>query len=111
MCEAVRTSIGHFPGSLSKVASKTTAFRGELFEWDGPAAWHFVAVPHEHAPDFAGAFGRVPVIATVDDFTWRTSVWHDKSERWLLPVPKKVRRGKGDGDPVLVSIEVDDSRM
>ena len=82
-----------------------------MVEWDGPAAWHFVRVPEEHAPDFAGAFGRVPVIATVDDVTWPTSVWRDKSAGWLLAVPKKVRRGKGDGDTVRVSIEVDDSRL
>jgi hypothetical protein len=87
------------------------AFEGELTEWDGPAAWHFVEVPAQHAPDFAGAFGRVPVVATVDGTTWQTSVWRDKNAGWLLPVPKKVRRGKGDGDVVGVSIEVDDSRL
>lgn len=86
-------------------------FDGELVGWDGPAAWHFVTVPDEHAPDFAGAFGRVPVIATVDGQRWPTGVWHDKSAGWLLAVPKKIRRGKSDGEVVTVSIEVDDSRL
>ena len=86
-------------------------FTGELVEWDGPAAWHFVRVPEEFAPDFAGAFGRVPVVATVDDVTWETSAWRDKSAGWMLAVPKKVRRGKGDGDVVTVTIEVDHSRL
>lgn len=86
-------------------------FAGELVEWDGPAAWHFVRVPEAHAPDFAGAFGRVPVVATVDGVTWTTSVWRDKEAGWLLAVPKKVRRGKADGDVVTVSVEVDDSRL
>jgi hypothetical protein len=86
-------------------------FTGELVEWDGAAAWHFVRVPEEHAPDFSGAFGRVPVVATVDGATWATSVWRDKSAGWLLAVPKKVRRNKTDGDVVTVSVEVDDSRM
>jgi hypothetical protein len=86
-------------------------FTGELVEWDGPAAWHFVRVPEEKAPDFAGAFGRVPVVATVDDVTWETSVWRDKNSGWLLAVPKKIRRGKGDGDFVTVEIEVDHSRI
>ena len=63
------------------------------------------------APDFVGAFGRVPVIAEVDGVRWETSVWRDKSAGWMLPVPKKVRRGKADGDPVSVSIEVDASRL
>ena len=87
------------------------AFTGELVEWDGPAAWHFVRVPEELAPDFAGAFGRVPVTATVDGTTWSTSVWRDKTSGWLLAVPKKVRRGKGDGDVVTVAFKVDDLRL
>ena len=91
--------------------SGPSEFTGELVEWDGPAAWHFVRVPEVHAPDFAGAFGRVPVVATVDGVTWATSVWRDKSSGWMLAVPKKVKGGKGDGDVVTVSIEVDDSRL
>ncbi len=91
--------------------SQLTEYTGELVEWDGPAAWHFVRVPEPLAPDFAGAFGRVPVIATVDGITWTTSVWRDKNAGWLLAVPKKVRRGKGDGDAVTVTIKVDDSRL
>lgn len=86
-------------------------FDGELVQWHGPAAWHFVSVPEEDAPDFAGAFGRVPVIATVDGHTWKTSVWRDTSAGWQLAVPKKVRGSKADGDVVTVSIEVDDSRL
>lgn len=92
-------------------SSRSPEFTGELFEWDGPAAWHFVAVPEVHAPDFAGAFGRVPVVATVDGLTWSTSLWRDSSAGWLLAVPKKVRRGKTDGDHVTVSVEVDESRL
>ena len=45
-------------------------FEGELVEWEGPAAWHFVKVPKDAAPDFVGAFGRVPVIAEVDGVRW-----------------------------------------
>lgn len=86
-------------------------FTGELVEWTGPAAWHFVRVPDEHAPDFAGAFGRVPVIATVDGVTWATSVWRDKGAGWMIAVPKKVRRNKTDGDVVTVALQVDDSRL
>jgi len=87
------------------------SFDVQLVEWDGPAAWHFVEVPPVHAPDFAGAFGRVPVIATVDGATWRTSVWREKDGRWTLPVPKKVRRRKSDGDTVSACVEVDTARL
>ncbi len=51
------------------------------------------------------------MIAIVDGITWKTSVWRDKNSGWLLAVPKKVRRGKGDGDVVTVSIEVGEGRI
>jgi hypothetical protein len=86
-------------------------FEATLRRWDGPAAWVFAPVPEEHAPVTAGRFGRVPVIATVDGHTWETSVWRDKSAGWLLAVPAKVRRGKDDGDVVVVEIEVDPLRL
>ena len=80
-------------------------------QWDGPAAWHFVEVPARLAPDFAGAFGRVPVTAVVDGTTWTTSIWRGHDGQWLLAVPKRVRRGKTDGDTVSASIEVDPDRL
>ncbi|HET6919144.1 MAG TPA: DUF1905 domain-containing protein [Jiangellaceae bacterium] len=86
-------------------------FEATLRRWSGPAAWVFAPVPEEHAPSVAGPFGRVPVVATVDRHTWKTSVWRDKSAGWLLPVPSKVRRGKDDGDAVIVEIAVDPLRM
>jgi len=86
-------------------------FDAQVIEWDGPAAWHFIEVPADLAPDVAGASGRVPVTATVDGLVWTTSVSRGNDGRWLLPVPKKIRRGKADGDHVTASIEVDTSRL
>ena len=71
----------------------------------------FAAVPDKHAPDTAGPFGRVPVVATVDGRTWPTSVWHDRTHGWLLAVPAKIRRGKDDGDVVSVAIALDHNRL
>jgi hypothetical protein len=86
-------------------------FQATLVRWSGEAAWVFAPVPDEHAPEAAGPFGRVPVVATVDGRTWATSVWRDKNAGWLLPVPKKVRGQKDDGDVVLVEVDVDPSRL
>lgn len=80
-------------------------FRARLVRWNGPAAWHFVTVPPPHAPPPVEGWGRTPVRATVDGVTWDTSVWWDtKTRTTLLPVPKKIRDGKGDRDTVTVSI-------
>ncbi len=82
-----------------------------LFRWQGEDAWVFAPVPAEHAPDGAGPFGRVPVIATVDGRTWRTSVWRGKTGTWALAVPARIRAGKDDGDTVSVAVEVDHTRL
>jgi hypothetical protein len=87
------------------------AFEARLVRWSGPAAWVFAPVPEDEAPEAAGAFGRVPVRATVDGRTWATSVWRDREAGWLLPVPARIRQGKDDGDVVAVSIEVDMGRL
>jgi hypothetical protein len=87
------------------------AFETRLVRWSGPNAWVFAPVPDEEAPETAGAFGRVPVRATVDGRTWATSVWRDSRAGWLLPVPARIRHGKDDGDTVLVTVEVDVSRL
>lgn len=86
-------------------------FTATLVRWPGAGAWVFAPVPAEHAPEHAGAFGRVPVTATVDGHTWPTSVWRDRRAGWLLPVPARVRGGKDDGDAVTVEVEVDAGRL
>jgi len=80
------------------------SFRALLFRSDGPGAWTFVEVPEELAPPVSAGWGRTPVRATVDGRSWDTSVWRDKGVRTLLAVPKRVRRGKEDGDEVEVAI-------
>jgi hypothetical protein len=47
------------------------------------------------------------VVATVDGETWATSVWRGKDGRSLLAVPKRIRRGKGDGQTVRVTLAFD----
>ena len=87
------------------------SFEATLVRWPGPAAWVFAPIPAEDAPSTAGPFGRVPVVATVDGTTWRTSVWRDREGGWSLAVPARIRKGKDDGDSVTVSIAVDSTRV
>lgn len=76
------------------------SFSSALFTYPGKGGWTFATVPEELGPSTVGAWGRVPVIATVNGATWKTSVWRERSGRTLLPVPKKIRAGRGDGDEV-----------
>lgn len=83
-----------------------TRFDAKLWRYPGQGGWTFVTVPERHAPPSAAlAWGRIPVVATVDGRRWKTSVWREKSGRTLLAVPKAVRGGKGDGDRVRVALE------
>ena len=82
-----------------------TRFTALLFRIPGKGGWTFAPVPEECAPAVRHAWGRTPVVATVDGHRWRTSVWREKSGRTLLPVPRAARGGKGDGDRVHVELE------
>lgn len=68
-------------------------------------AWTFVEVPSRLAPPARHAWGRTPVVATVEGRTWRTSVWRERSGRTLLPVPRAIRGQRGDGNVVRVRLE------
>lgn len=81
------------------------AFSAKLFKWPGPGGWHFVKVPKKCWPPQTHAWGRTPVRATVDGVEWNTSVWRDRTHGCLLPVPKKVRGAKSDGDSVRVTLD------
>jgi len=80
------------------------SFQAKLFRYPGSGAWHFVTVSPAHYPDDYGAWGRSPAQATVDGRRWATSVRRGKDGRVLLPVPKQIRAGKGDGDRVTVRL-------
>jgi hypothetical protein len=90
-------------------------FESELWEHDGQGAWCFVTVPPEPSEDIrlSGAmpagFGSFKVEVTVGSTTWRTSVFPDnRSEGFVLPVKKAVRRAEDleVGDLVSVSLDV-----
>lgn len=86
------------------MAAYHAEFSATIWKHPGAGGWHFVTVPEEHAPSATYAWGRAPVVATVDGYEWKTSVWREKSGRTLLPVPKPARGQKGDGDAVSVRL-------
>ena len=90
-------------------------FEAELWEHHGQGAWHFVTVPAELSADLrerygdrAAGFGSLRVEVTIGGSTWRTSVFPEKSDRYVLPVKKPVRRAEDleAGDVVEVALTV-----
>ncbi len=83
-------------------------FKSKLFRYPGPGGWVFAKIPRRHAPVVTHAWGRTPVLASVDGQAWPTSVWRDKKYGTLLAVPKRIRGAKGHG--ALVEIELSPRR-
>lgn len=88
--------------------------RGEVWEWRGPAPYHFVTVPEECCGALEAAaevvsygWGMVPVTAVVGDTTWKTSLW-PREGGYVVPLKDAVRRAEGIelGDVVSLRLEV-----
>ena len=84
---------------------------------EGKGSWHFLTVPAEEAVEIrlqaaaAGprrGFGSVRVAATINQITWRTSIFPQKSGGYILPIKADVRRraGLSAGDEVICLFEL-----
>ena len=90
-------------------ATQRGPFATRLKRHPGKGGWIFVAVPKKLTPPITRAWARTPVEAVVDGVAWTTSIWRAKTGVGFLPVPKRVRRNKGEGDRVTVAFRfVDD---
>ncbi len=90
-------------------------FTGPVFEWRGPAPYHFVAVPEDEAAiiqETAAAltygWGMIPGTLRIGDTTWTTSLW-PKDGSYVVPLKDKIRRAEGIelDDVVTVSLTLD----
>jgi len=85
-------------------------FTGRVFQWRGPAPYYYVSLPDEDSADLKEAsamltygWGVIPVVVTIGDTEWETSLF-PKDGRYLVPLKDKVRRAEGldDGDEINV---------
>jgi Domain of unknown function (DUF1905) len=90
-------------------------FTDAVFEWRGPAPYHFVRVPEDDAAviqDVAAAvtygWGMIPVAVTVGETTMTTALW-PKDGSYYVPLKDKLRsaEGIGLGDVVTVVVRID----
>ena len=73
-------------------------FAGPLFEWRGPAPYHFVAVPDDEAEQIqetAAAvtygWGMIPVRGRIGETEFTTSLWPTDGG-YVVPITDAVRR-------------------
>jgi hypothetical protein len=87
-----------------------------LWLWTGEnGSWHFLTVPEEQSDEIRAhclatmrGFKSARIEVTLNDVTWRTSVFPMKSGGYFLPVKADVRRkaGVAAGDEVTVTLEL-----
>jgi hypothetical protein len=89
-------------------------FRGPVWEWRGPAPFHFVTVPEAPSGMIAAAaelvtygWGMIPVTVRIGATEFTTSLW-PKDGGYVLPLKAAIRRAEriALGDEVAVALTV-----
>lgn len=88
----------------------------KVWLYPGKAAWHFVSVPKEisenidfYFSDVKKGWGSLPVLVTLNDTSWKTSIFPDKkTEEYLLPLKKQIREQEhiAIGDVITFSLKI-----
>ena len=88
------------------------SFSATVWEWRGPAPYHFVSVPPDVAieiKELASAvtygWGMIPVSGKIGTTTFDTSLW-EKNGTYAVPLKDAVRKAEGISLNDLVSIEL-----
>jgi hypothetical protein len=88
------------------------SFSATVWEWRGPAPYHFVSVPPDVAieiKELASAvtygWGMIPVSGKIGATTFDTSLWA-KNGTYAVPLKDAVRKAEGISLDDLVSIEL-----
>jgi Domain of unknown function (DUF1905) len=91
-------------------------FAGPVFEWRGPAPYHFIAVPEYEADVLRDAaayvtygWGMIPVRGHIGDTDFTTALW-PKDGGYVVPIKDAVRKPEqlelGDDVTVLLTVDV-----
>ena len=90
-------------------------FSAPMFEWRGPAPYHFVAVPEDEADELRDAsayvtygWGMIPVRGRIGATDFTTSLW-PKDGGYVVPIKDAVRKPERLelGDEVTVQLTID----
>ena len=87
-------------------------FTASVWEWRGPAPYHFVSVPLEIAQEIkelASAvtygWGMIPVAGKIGNTSFTTSLWA-KNGTYAVPLKDSVRKAEGISLNDTVSVEL-----
>ena len=87
-------------------------FSGTVWEWRGPAPYHFVSVPMEVAKEIKElataltyGWGMIPVTGKIGTTTFSTSLWA-KNGTYAVPLKDAVRKAESISLGDMVSVEL-----
>ncbi len=83
-------------------------FRTVLRRIPGKGGWTYVTVPKKLAPPITRAWARTPVRASFDAVEWDTSIFRSKNGEGFLPIPRRIRGGKAEGDRASIAFTFED---
>lgn len=97
--------------------SEQYTLQSEVWLYPGEtASWHFASVSKEVSAELKERFGEqrrgwgsLPVMVTLGQTSWKTSVFPDKkSGTYLLPLKADIRRKEGvrSGDRITFTLQV-----
>lgn len=96
------------------MAKSTYTMKSKVFVYPGMNAWRFLGLPKKQAQEIkeqfgshAKGWGSLPVLVTVGNTTWNTSIFPDKkSGSYLLPLKAGVRKAENIFDDSTVVFNV-----
>ena len=87
------------------------SFSATVWEWRGPAPYHFVSVPSaiaseikELASAVTYGWGMIPVLGKIGTTTFSTSLWA-KNGTYAVPLKDAVRKAEGISIGDMVSVK------
>lgn len=92
----------------------THRIKGVVWLYQGNAPWHFVTINKEDMKQIHmdvvlyGGFKSTKVNVTLGKTEWKTSIFKDKDNSYLLPIKKEVRKLESikAGDKIKFKLEV-----
>ncbi len=89
----------------------------KVWKWQGDAAWHFATLDPKTAKAVKQTqegkkrigWGSVPVVATVGQTSWKTSIFpYAKAASYILPLKASVRKKEKvlEGDTIAISLQL-----
>lgn len=94
----------------------TFSFPATIEKMPDVGGWHFIRLPASTLADLRASSnknGTIPILVTIGDSTWPTTIMSMGEQRWFFAVGADIRKDEslGEGDKVPVQVRVDRDRL